>query len=525
MPAPTSPVLLDTQLPAPPDTPPDTPPPSASDTRLAAAAAAVAHEDLVIFLNACFACTGQREFYSDGHQQTVSIAFLHDYIRGNYRRLYARCLAAGINHYNQGKIVLELLTHHRDLSPADRAEEGRLAAAALAALPPQRAYRVLLGLRARGVNNRRTRAIVRDFLAARDLPFDAVKYRGKLRSLIRHTHSDLPGELGPFLTHGWQARRYATPLLESFRKAHYAAEAVYELPFTVAEGLAARHRIDRATFLRRIEPRLTAAERLRLQASAARADADLTIDLTRAPLTRLSLYCLSLKPDDLEARHPELSAALAASARRTALRSGLRLGRVAAVLDRSFSASGSPDKPRRPLALALAVDRLLAEAAREYMSFWTSPTPDPLRATARGQTDLATPLLDALEWAPDLLVVVSDGFDNDPPGGAAEVCRVFRERLDPGRRTVIVHVNPVFDAPHFGPRRLTPPADGRATVPTVGLRDAEDLPTVLAFARFADGGLALADLEADLGRRADAFVRRHTPRDEPAAAADPEPDA
>ena len=41
------------------------------------------------------------------------------------------------------------------------------------------------------------------------------------------------------------------------------------------------------------------------------------------------------------------------------------------------------------------------------------------------QTDLASPLLAALEWAPDLVVIVSDGFDNDPPRGAGEVCRVM----------------------------------------------------------------------------------------------------
>jgi hypothetical protein len=485
-------------------------PPVPADIRLAAAAARVAHDDLVVFLNAAFACTGQREFYSDGARQTVSIGFLHDYIRGNYRRLYARSLAAGINHFNQGRIVLELLTHSEHLTPAERREEGQLIAAALAALPPQRAYRVLLGLRQRGVNNRRTRAIVRDYLARRDLTFDAVKYRSKLSALVRHVHPALPGELGTFLTRGWNARRYATPLLELFRRAHYAADAVYELPFTVAEGLAARHRIDRATFLRRIEPRLTANERLRLQSSAARAGADLDIDLTRASLTRLALYALSLPPAEQQARGADLTHAMIASARRTVHHTGLRLGRVAAVLDRSYSASGSPAKPRRPLALAVAVDALLREAASEYMSFWTSPTPDPLRASARGQTDLATPLLDALEWTPELVVVVSDGFENDPPAGAAEVCRVFRERLDPQRRTVIIHVNPVFDAPHLGPRRLTPPMDPpRAAVPTVGLRDAEDLPTVLAFARFADGGLSLADLEDYLGRRAAEFIRRH----------------
>ena len=475
-----------------------------ASTSLQHAAARVAHEDLVVFLNACFACTGQREFYSDGHEQTVSIAFLHDYIRGNYRRLYARSLAAGVNHFNQARIVLELLTHSKQLSPADRREEGDLIRAALAALPPQRAYRVLLGLRERGVNNRRTRAIVREYLAQRkDLDFDALKYRSKLHALVRHAHPRLPGELGPFLARGWHGRRYNTPLLEQFRRAHFAVDALYELPFTVAEGLAARHRVPRKQFLARIEPRMTAGERLRLQAAAARSDLELTIDLGRAPLTRIALYALSLPEAQRRARSAELHAALAASARRCLHAAPLAPGRVAAVLDRSYSAGGSPDKPRRPLAIALAVDRLLAAAAREYRSFWTGPAlDDPLLVTPRGQTDLATPLLAALEWRPDLVVVVSDGFDNDPPRGAGEVCRVFRARLDPGRATTIVHVNPVFDAPHLGPRPLD------RSVPTVGLRDAEDLATVLAFARFADGGLSLAELEDYLAVRAADLVRR-----------------
>jgi hypothetical protein len=53
-------------------------------------------------------------------------------------------------------------------------------------------------------------------------------------------------------------------------------------------------------------------------------------------------------------------------------------------------------------------------------------------------------------------------------------------------------------------------------VPTVGLRDAEDLPTVLAFARFADGGLSMAELEDYLQVRAQAFIARHAgPEPEP----------
>ena len=113
------------------------------------AAERVTCEDLVLFLNACFCCTGQREFYSDGHAQTVSIEFLHDYIRGNYRRLYARTLAAGVNHFNRAKIAVELLASSRELTPDERREEGRLIAATLRSLPAPRAYRALLAVHRR----------------------------------------------------------------------------------------------------------------------------------------------------------------------------------------------------------------------------------------------------------------------------------------------------------------------------------------------------------------------------------------
>ena len=93
----------------------------------------VAREDLVMFVNACFSCTGQREFYNDARGQAVSIEFLHAYILGNYRRLYARTLAAGINHFNQAQIVLNLLATGKQTSPEDRREEGALIAELFAA--------------------------------------------------------------------------------------------------------------------------------------------------------------------------------------------------------------------------------------------------------------------------------------------------------------------------------------------------------------------------------------------------------
>ena len=468
----------------------------------------------MLFVNACFACSGQREFYSDAHSQRVSIDFLHRYILGNYRLLYARTLAAGVNHFSQAQIVLNLLSTGRDTDPAHREEEGALIAAALRALPPNRAWRVLQTLREKRVNNRRARAVVREYLAGRrDVAFDAVKYRAKVRAAVLHAHLNAPGELGRFLFRDWKKHAYRTDLLECYREAHYSSAAdgaLYRLPYTVAEGLAQKHGVPRDVFLSRIEAQMTAGEKLRLQKAAVRADAAApSVDWQRLPLTRLALYVLSLSEEERRGRydllHDAMTQAAHLSLRRAPLRFGVGGMRVAAVLDASYSSSGSSEKRRRPLGVALAAHYLLQAAAASaavsspYRAFWTTKTggdsDDPLFVRARGQTDLATPLLDALEWGPDLVVIISDGCENDPPRGASEALRVFRTRLDAARRTSVVHCNPVFDPEDFTLRALSP------LVPTVGLRDAEDLPTMLGFARFADGDVPLAELEAYLAAR------------------------
>lgn len=463
----------------------------------------VEREDLVMFVNACFACTGQAEFYGPAGGQAVSIEFLHEYILGNYRRLYARTLAAGINHFNQGLIVAGLLAGGAPEGAEARREEGALIAAALRELPPQRALRVLRSLRELRVNNRRTRAVIRDYLAWRPDPaFDAVKYRAHVSALAAHAHLRLPGETGAFLFERRRRAAFETPIFERARQARYTDAAAFGLPLTVAAGHAARRGIGRDELLERGAAQMTEGERLRAQREAGRRGVEIEVDLGRAQLTRIAIYALSLPEEARRARREEIHAALERAAARALRRSPAAPGRVAAVLDRSYSSSGSSEKRRRPLAVALGASYLLRAAAREYRAFWTAPVEDEILVDARGQTDLAGPLLDALEWRPDAVVIVSDGFENDPPGAAGEIARCFRARLDPAGRTSIVHVNPVFDSERYAPRSLG------AAIPTVGLRDAEDLPTMLGFARFAEGTAPLADLERYLEGRVAAMLGR-----------------
>ncbi|MZF55901.1 hypothetical protein GTX53_19045 [Streptomyces sp. SID5594] len=467
----------------------------------------VAAEDVLLFANAAITATGQREFRSGALDQQLSLDFLHTYVRVNYRRVYAACLALDINDHNAARIVLGLLETAGEASAEERRTEGRLIAARLARLPPQRVYRLFGEVRRAGINNRRTRAIMRDWLAARpDLGHDAVKYRSRVKTAARHIHLRCAGEaaeVGAFLFRPGKLPRYKHPLLDAWRRAHYEQGAVAELPFTVAEGFAARHGMKRKTFLKRAAPRMTRLERLRTQAAFQRTDVDLTV----MPLTRLALYVLALPFEQRAARRTELTGALRTAARRAAGRNAGSWGRVHAVLDDSFSSSGSGQKRRQPLAVALACHYLLAALAAPgaYRGLWTSGRGDALLVRPWGPTPLGMRVLDALEpgpggAAPDRLVIVSDGWDNAPAGLAGEVLRVWRARLDPGRRTAVVHVNPVYDADGFDVRRLA------AGVPTAGIRDAEDLPALVEIARFAEGWTGAAELHAYLDRRVALFL-------------------
>ncbi len=464
----------------------------------------IAAEDVLIFVNAAITSTGQREFRADAQEQRLSLDFLHAYLIGNYRDLYAATLALDINDHNAVLIIRHLLESAGEADAEQRRGEGRLIARRLALIPPQRVYKLFQALRRAKVNNRRTRAIMRDWAAARPDPaFDAVKYRSSLKLTLRHAHlTPATEELGDFLFAPRSRGRFAAPVLETWRRAHYEQSALYELPYTVAEGFAAKHGIPRAVFLERIAPRMTRLEQLRLQESARghRAEA-VRADLSRMPLTRLASYVLALPPADRVARRAELTDALRAAARRTAGAHQGSWGKVAAVLDDSFSTIGSGQKRRRPLAAALAAHYLLEALAGGYTAFWTSGRTDPLLGYPYGPTPLGGRILDALDTAPDRLLIVSDGWDNAPPGLAGEVLRIWRTRLDPERRTSVVHLNPVYDAQDFDVRRLAP------SVPTAGLRDAEDLPALVEIAQFAEGRTGLAELTAYLTARTENFLR------------------
>ena len=452
-------------------------------------------EDLLQFLNAAFVSTGQGEFYSTAGEQRVSLAFLHEYVRGNYRRLYARMLAAGLNDFNTAEIIVGLLASGGD-TPADfRAEENALLRAAVRRLPSQRFWKLAARLRHERINNRRARALVRDYaLEHHDLPFQSVKYRRKVRTALAHAHVHPPGEIAAFLFGPQWYGPFRTPVLEAYRRARHSMAAVRELPSSVAWGFLTGRRMEAYTgqwaglspdeLARRLAHQFTDRERLRAQSRSG----EITVRPERLAPTEVASHLLGLAdPSPLQlAWLPAAASALISRRGRLPVS-----GRVAAVLDCSYSSSGSRHKRARPLAVAWAVDAVLAAGLDDYRAWWTSP-PSPSGAPRPiGQTNLGERLIDCLEWGARTIIVVSDGVENDPPGAYHAVLSRARE-LVPGLD--VVHLNPVFDPDRLDVHSPSPLS------PAIGLRGAEDLHTALGFSRFVSGHSTLADLEGHLAR-------------------------
>ncbi len=450
----------------------------------------VCREDLLLFVNAGFTATGQGGYYHGVEQERLSLEFLHSYMAVNYRRLYTLLLAAGLNHFNLGHAVQTLLTLGSPQDKAEKQTENELLDLALRSLPPQRAYRLFEKLARARVNNRRCRALMRTYLQSRrDLAFDAVKYRARLRTAVLHAHLCVDQEVKRFLFEGAQSRPYSHPILESYRQAHFDQRAIYELPFTVAQGLAQRKGIPKEEFLEKIAPRMTEREKLRWQQAGAQ-----SFDPAKADLIELCLYALRLPIGERMELLGQAQERAQDLARQLQLKLLLGDRRMAAVLDRSRSSIGSERARRRPLAVALAFHLTLQASGVAYSAHWSHPTPRLEDLAPVGHTALGDSLLEALRQKPDFVVVVSDGREN-APSGACEALAYTVERRLPGVAPIWLHLNPVFDPEEFQPLSLGP------NWPVLGLRRIEDFPLAFELARFARGKASGVELESYLEAR------------------------
>ena len=446
-------------------------------------------DDILMFINACFSSTGQNEFYESSYTQSLTISFLHEYMLVNYRELYFRFLGVGINHYNQAKIILNLLSTGKNSIKELRFLENEYITKSLKKLPSNRVYKLFVELKKNKVNNARTKAIVKNYLKSKkDLPFDVLKYRNKFKTFLQHTHTKIEKEVGTFIFEGIKNKTFTIELFENFRKAHHNKEFIYTLPFTVAEGLAYKHKIKRDTFLEKIQDKMTLTEKLRYQKSSEENNVKININLEKISLTKLILYILSLKFEERNLRYDELINTINTACEKIIAKDKLILDKTVCILDSSYSSSGSDEKSRRPLAIALGIHFLIKNSCKEYKDLWTHKFEKDLLAYPKGQTNISEQFISALSYEPKNIIIISDGYENDPMDCFEQIIKIYNKKFAKTNKINILHLNPVFEANNFDVKKLSD------EIITLGIRDIEDFPLLWNFENFISGNLNLKDL-------------------------------
>jgi hypothetical protein len=328
-------------------------------------------------------------------------------------------------------------------------------------------------LRQARLNNSRVRRLFAWVWERHGDAYRVIKYHRKFRVMLRHCH--LPEGYDPAAAERHRfvfgkLRRASdvvhNPLLRTRLEALHDAESLWALPLDIARDLAVDHHgWDSQEFVKAFAERgrLSRAESLR-----ARRTADAEIDFGAIGLLPL-LRHVQARPEDGSAAEPHIA--------RRAAELGAKLdlpARVAVVVDNSASAVGSAERRGQPLAVIEGLARAVMASGVEATVHSVGPELGPSPWQAAGGTDLRRPLAAALTARPDLVLVLSDGYENSGAGGVAQILatRAFRES---GIR--VVHLNPVAAAESAGPRRL---ADN---LPAIGIGELDQAPLALLLAR------------------------------------------
>lgn len=447
------------------------------------------------FLDTAATATARATFYNTRSEQEAAVESVHRELFEMDRGVYAVSLMLpGLTDFSRQIGTVRLLRSAQSSTGLLSAEqEATVVRGLMRALPPQRMLKMFGMLRADRVNNARTRRLILStILTADNLEFWSVKYRRKLATALIHawgrrTASIVravlakPAEdrtdkerrivqrhVGRFIDsdlvdrveqcvrfilgdeEGVTLRRLA-----AYRDAKCDLASGRSLPFETLEGLRSRFHPDKssAEVLELTKSQLTSGQKIGLQRKAKEADVEVEFDPASYDAVRLYVYAYEMGLSEA------IRAELARKARSTAARLPVRFQHAGILLDVSASMMGHDTQAMRPISVALALRDVLAETA-ERSTIVTSdgrvaPTAELIEPA--GDTSLAAGLIALLKREPDVVFVLTDGYENAPAGRFAEVIRAVRQM---GVETPIHQFSPVFAAETRGIRSLSDAVPG-----------------------------------------------------------------
>ncbi len=447
------------------------------------------------FLDSVATATGRGTFYNSREEQAAAVEAAHRDLFDIDRDVYtAALMLPGVTDFSRQIGVRRLLQSTRDGGILPAEFEAAAITHLVRGLPTQRMLKLFGMLRRERVNNARTRRLIlSEILSADGLEFWAVKYREKLRVALTHawgrrTTSILRSVLAKsaedrteqesqivrqnvtrfvrddvverpnVIDKTAQCVRFVlgdeTSMTLGRLAAYCEAKSDFDrgavLPPETMEGLRSRYHNDRtsAEVLELTKSQLTTGQKIAVQRKAEQSGVEVEFDPAKYDAVRLYVYAFEMGMTD------EIRKALREKAEAAAARLPVQFGRVGVLIDASQSMVGHDTQARRPIATALALRDLLAATADDAVAITSDGRSSESYELVEpsGDTSLAAGLVQLLKSEPDVVFVLSDGYENAPAGRFGETVAAVR-RI--GIQTPIHQFTPVFAAESQGVRTLS----------------------------------------------------------------------
>ena len=454
-------------------------------------------DSVLSFLDSAPTATGRDTFYNTRTEQELTSEAIHEGLMSVNRGLYAAMLTLpGLMDYSMRAGVIRLLSNPEagvQDSLLTVEQENKALDYLCDRIKTDRMIKMFVGLKESKVNNSRTRKLIlRTLLRSSKLSYWSVKYRTKMKTAITHAlgvrqASALRGilsksrktkddrdfvlrSIGSHLgisssdskdsrfTHACECvcfilggtMEWKSSDIKAFFSARENLETGSVLPGEVLEGIRSTHHkeVPHAKVIELTkDTTMTERQKMKVQRSASKAGVEVKFNPARQDLVDLYIYALEMGSSD------EIRKAMDSKAEDIARALPLKYDKIGILMDTSGSMAGGIETKNRPLAIGLGMRDVLKASAGSKAIVKLTGGRNLKYGLVRpeGGTSFASKLISLVEEKPDVIYMITDGYENSTAGRTSEVIRQLR-RL--GVSIPIYQVSPVMSAEAGGVRKL-----------------------------------------------------------------------
>ena len=441
------------------------------------------------FVDTGMTATNRATFYNIKTEQNDVVAKMHRNLISIDRGLYsATLLLDGYTDYTKQIGVLNLLSNIGDINTSllDKNIETKIIEHVLNTLPAHRVLNLFLELKTQKINNARTKRIILQFiLNSKNLNYWAVTYRRKIQLALKHAlgqrtvsiiksildkkswnekeKSIIDSNIDTYvisknnLKNIYDAISFilgnqpATSIKEisSFYEAKHDIKAGKHLPEVVLQGIRSTYHknIDKSFVLEITKQNLTEKQKMQVQTRAKEAGIKVDFDATKQNVVELYIHAYAQNGIT-----DEIKQALNIKAIKAANNSPINYRKIGIVIDASGSSFGHSTQKLRPIAITQSIrDMLIACASDEVHIAYAGGEERNGLIYPTGETNLSKPLIEVLKINPEVIFIISDGYENSGVRVHEIIEGINKLKLD----ISIYHINPVTSAESSGVRKLS----------------------------------------------------------------------